>query len=207
MVRSEAKNISNNFSKIFSRSEATSLQVEHRNLRRQVADIFSAESLTEIFRGQDVVISALGFPKQLEEKMTKFTESMAAILEAMRSAGLRRIITMSAWYTDPITRAGQEMFDTMWTKVPGLVNTLDNEGEMDLMLARTEETISFTSVLVPTLSWDPASTTRQILASPGTTWVEGAAGLMPREGILGYFRGVFWGYFIPLLGGISHEEG
>ena len=169
--------------------------MEHRNLRRQVADIFSAESLTEIFRGQDVVISALGFPKQLEEKMTKFTESMAAILEAMRSAGLRRIITMSAWYTDPVTRAGQVMFDTMWTKVPGLVNTLDNEGEMDLMLARTEETISFTSVLVPTLSWDPPSTTRQILASPGRTWVEGEAGLMPREGILGVFWGILGGFY------------
>ena len=69
----------------------------------------------------------------------------------------------------------------LWSKVPGLVNTLDNEGEMDLMLARTEETISFTSVLVPTLSWDPA-TDREIIARPGRTWVEGAAGLMPREG-------------------------
>ena len=60
----------------------------------------------------------------------------------------------------------------LWSKVPGLVNTLDNEGEMDLMLARTEETISFTSVLVPSLCWDPP-TTRQILVSPGKTWVEG----------------------------------
>ena len=163
------------------RSEV-SLQVEHQNLRKEVADIFSSESLTPIFRGQDVVISALGFPKQLEGKMTKFTESMAAVLEAMRLARLRRIITMSAWYTDPATRAGQVMFDTMWSKVPGLVNTLNNEGEMDLMLARTEETVSFTSVLVPTLSWDPV-TARQIITRPGRTWVEGAAGLMPREGI------------------------
>ena len=105
------------------RSRTTDLRVEHHNLRREEADIFSSESLTPIFRGQDVVISALGFPKQAEEKMTKFTESMAAVLEAMRRAGLRRIITMSAWYTDPATRAGQVMFDTMWTKVPGLVNT------------------------------------------------------------------------------------
>ena len=79
------------------------------------------------------------------------------------------------------------MFDTMWSKVPGLVNTLNNEGEMDLMLARTEDTISFTSVLVPTLSWDPANTDRQILSSPGRTWVKGAAGLMPREGNFGGF--------------------
>ena len=35
------------------------------------------------------------------------------------------------------------MFDRMWSKVPGLVNTLDNEGEMDLMLANTEESLRF----------------------------------------------------------------
>ena len=78
----------------------------------------------------------------------------------------------------------------LWSKVPGLVNTLDNEGEMDLMLARTEETISFTSVLVPSLCWDPP-TTRQILVSPGKTWVEGAAGLMSREGNDQFFPFIF----------------
>ena len=36
----------------------------------------------------------------------------------------------------------------------GLVNTLNNEGEMDQMLkAQTE--LDFTSVLVPSLTWDP----------------------------------------------------
>ena len=78
----------------------------------------------------------------------------------------------------------------LWSKVPGLVNTLDNEGEMDLMLARTEETISFTSVLVPSLCWDPP-TTRQILVSPGKTWVEGAAGLVSREGNDQFFPFIF----------------
>ena len=57
----------------------------------------------------------------------------------------------------------------------------DVEGEMDQMLTRTEETVSFTSVLVPTLSWDPV-TDREIITRPGSTWVEEAAGLMPREG-------------------------
>ena len=113
--------------------------------------------------------------------MTKFTDSMKAVLEAMRAGSMRRIITMSAWYTEPSTRGGQEMFDLMWSKVPGLVNTLDNEGEMDRMLALTEETIIFTSVLVPTLSWDPR-TDKEILTSLGSTWVEGVSGLMSRQG-------------------------
>ena len=171
------------------RSKTSDLAMEHENLRREEADIFSSESLTPIFRGQDVIISALGFPKQVDEKMTKFTESMKAILEAMREARLMRIITMSAWYTDPATRGGQVMFDTMWSKVPGLVNTLDNEGEMDLMLARTEETVNFTSVLVPTLSWDPV-TEREIVTRPGNTWVEGAGGLMPRQDVARFLLSV-----------------
>lgn len=134
-----------------------------------------------VLAGQDLVISALGFPKQTVEKMTKFTDSMKAVLEAMRAVDVRRIVTMSAWYTDPTTRTGQEMFDCMWSKVPGLVNTLDNEGEMERMLAMTEESISFTSVLVPTLSWDQR-TDKKILTRPGSTWVEGVSGLMSRQG-------------------------
>ena len=73
------------------------------------------------------------------------------------------------------------MFDNMWSKVPGLVNTLNNEGEMDQMLAKTETEINFTSVLVPTLTWDPKSE-KTILVAENSTWVEGSSGLMPREG-------------------------
>ena len=73
------------------------------------------------------------------------------------------------------------MFDTMWSKVPGLVNTLDNEGEMDRLLASTDESVNFSSVLVPTLSWD-AATDKEILTRPASTWVEGCSGLMSRQG-------------------------
>ena len=84
------------------------------------ADIFDPASLAPIFKGHDVVVSVLGFPKQLEDTMTKFTESMSAIMDAMRKAGVGRVVTISAWYTDPNTREGQFMFDQMWTKVPGM---------------------------------------------------------------------------------------
>ena len=77
------------------------------------------------------------------------------------------------------------MFDNMWIKVPGLVNTLNNEGEMDKMLGNTEEDINFTSILVPTLTWD-LETDKEILTSVGGTWVDGvddSFGIMSREGI------------------------
>ena len=59
------------------------------------------------FSGNEAIISVLGFPKQLEEPMTKFTESMSAILKAMNIAQVTRIITISAWYTNPETRQGK----------------------------------------------------------------------------------------------------
>ena len=89
--------------------------------------------------------------------MTKFTESMEAILKGMEVAKVTRIITISAWFTDPATRDGQYLFDNMWSKLPGLVNTLNNEGQMDQLLRKSDEQIIFTSVLVPTLSWVTSS--------------------------------------------------
>ena len=53
------------------------------------------------------MISVLGFPKMTDKKMTLFTDSMEAILKAMESSNVNRIITISAWYTNPETRKGK----------------------------------------------------------------------------------------------------
>ena len=65
------------------------------------------ESLVPLFKGHDLVISVLGFPKQIDDAMTKFTESMDSILKAMRLSQVQRIVTISAWYTNPCTRKGK----------------------------------------------------------------------------------------------------
>ena len=96
--------------------------------------MFDPVSLAPIFKGHDVVVSVLGFPKQLEGTMTKFTESMSAILKAMKEADVARVVTISAWYTDPKTRDGQFMFDKMWTKVPGKHLSVNNMVPMFLHL-------------------------------------------------------------------------
>jgi len=161
--------------------DPSKLAVEHANLTTIKADVFDPISLAPIFKGHDVVVSVLGFPKQLEETMTKFTESMSAILKAMKEAGVGRVVTISAWYTDRKTRVGQYMFDNMWTKVSGLVNTLNNEGEMDQML-KAQTALDFTSVLVPSLTWDPM-TNKDILTADDACFVEDGSGLMPREDV------------------------
>jgi hypothetical protein len=53
------------------------------------------------------VVSVLGFPKQVDVPMRKFTESMDAILKAMKTAKVGRVVTISAWYSDPSTRKGK----------------------------------------------------------------------------------------------------
>lgn len=64
------------------------------------ADIFSADSLTPVFRGQDVIMSCLGFPASLFSVVTGYTLSMKAVVSAMRTGQVSRLITMTSWYTE-----------------------------------------------------------------------------------------------------------
>ena len=73
------------------------------------------------------------------------------------------------------------MYENMWSKLPGLENTLDNHYAKDQMLANTEENIDFTSLLVPTLTWDH-KTEKPIVAAAGAFCIEGVSGVMCREG-------------------------
>ena len=78
----------------------------HPKLTKITGDIFDPNVLAPIIRDHDVVVSVLGFPKQIDQPMTKFTDSMEAILKAMKMSKVQRIVTISAWYTNPNTRQG-----------------------------------------------------------------------------------------------------
>lgn len=64
------------------------------------ADIFSASSLKAHFKGQDVIMSCLGFPTSMFSAVTGYSQSMSAIISAMREARVNRIVTMTSWYTE-----------------------------------------------------------------------------------------------------------
>lgn len=64
------------------------------------ADVFSADSLKTHFHGQDVIMSCLGFPISTFSPVTGYTQSMNAMISAMREAQVNRIITMTSWYTE-----------------------------------------------------------------------------------------------------------
>ena len=160
----------------------------HDNLTVVVGDVFSAASLGPTFKGHDAVISVLGFPKKQPGcKMEDFTASMAAILPAMAAAEIHRIVTISAWFTTP-ERETQSRYTEGWVNLPGLTETLDNEGEMEKLLAQTAAdatagtAIAFTSIRPPSLTWDPGSG-KTVLEREGAGWVDGASGLMAREDV------------------------
>ena len=80
--------------------------INHPKLTKITGDIFDPNVLAPIIRDHNVVVSVLGFPKQIDQPMTKFTDSMEAILKAMKMSKVQRIVTISAWYTNQNTRQG-----------------------------------------------------------------------------------------------------
>ena len=59
--------------------------MSHENLTLVKGDIYNPKSLAPIFKGHDVIISVLEFPKQAEKIMVKFTETMDSILKDQNS--------------------------------------------------------------------------------------------------------------------------
>lgn len=83
------------------------------------ADIFSEDSLKPHFKGQDAVLSCLGFPISFLYGVTGYTQSMKAALNAMREVKVNRIITMTSWYTDR-----KCCYYVWYTKLKGLFLTV-----------------------------------------------------------------------------------
>ncbi|XP_067894876.1 flavin reductase (NADPH)-like [Heterodontus francisci] len=81
------------------------LTIQHDNLKVVEANIFSADSLVEHLTEQDVIMSCLGFPISIFSRVTGYTESIKAIVAAMRAAKVTQIIAMTSWYTKRCKRS------------------------------------------------------------------------------------------------------
>uniref|UniRef100_A0A3Q3X5S3 NAD(P)-binding domain-containing protein n=1 Tax=Mola mola TaxID=94237 RepID=A0A3Q3X5S3_MOLML len=131
------------------------LTVHHDNLKVAEADIFSADSLKAHFKGQDVIMSCLGFPASFYSGVTGYTESMKAVISAMREVRVNRIITMTSWYTEPNSGA-QSSFLIRFLLLPMIQSILKNMYEMEQLLKETDD-ISWTVVRSPGLKNLPSS--------------------------------------------------
>ncbi|KAG8011870.1 Flavin reductase (NADPH) [Nibea albiflora] len=131
------------------------LTVHHDNLKVVEADIFSAESLKTHFKGQDVIMSCLGFPASIFSAVTGYTLSMKVMISAMREAQVNRIITMTSWYTEP-NSGTQSPYLIRFLLLPLIRSVLTNMHQMEQFLQDTED-INWTVVRPPGLKNLPAS--------------------------------------------------
>ncbi|KAM9360425.1 flavin reductase (NADPH)-like [Symphorus nematophorus] len=131
------------------------LTVHHDNLKVVEADIFSNDSLKAHFKGQDVIMSCLGFPASIFSVVTGYTLSMNAIIGAMREARVNRIITMTSWYTEP-NSGTQASYLIRFLLLPIIRSVLTNMHEMEQFLQKTED-INWTVVRPPGLKNLPSS--------------------------------------------------
>ncbi|XP_031161727.1 flavin reductase (NADPH)-like isoform X2 [Sander lucioperca] len=131
------------------------LILHHDNLKMVEADIFSADSLKTHFKGQDVIMSCLGFPVSFFSAVTGYTLSMNSVISAMRESGVNRIITMSSWFTEP-NSARQSPYVIRFLLLPIIRGVLNNMYEMEKLLEKSED-INWTVVRPPGLKNMPAS--------------------------------------------------
>ncbi|KAM8760264.1 flavin reductase (NADPH)-like [Acanthopagrus schlegelii] len=131
------------------------LAVHHDNLKVVEADIFSADALKTHFKGQDVVMSCLGFPASIFSAVTGYTMSMNAMISAMRQARVNRIITMTSWYTEPNSGTNSSYL-IRFLLLPMIRSVLTNMHEMEKFLLNVED-INWTVVRPPGLKNLPAS--------------------------------------------------
>uniref|UniRef100_A0A8C1M0I1 NAD(P)-binding domain-containing protein n=1 Tax=Cyprinus carpio TaxID=7962 RepID=A0A8C1M0I1_CYPCA len=131
------------------------LTVTHDNLKVVEADIFSEDNLKLHFKGQDAVLSCLGFPISFFYGVTGYTQSMKAVLNAMREVKVNRIITMTSWYTDPNSGSNSSYF-IRFMLLPMIRSVLNNMYEMENFLKQTED-INWTVVRPPGLKNTPTT--------------------------------------------------
>ncbi|OCU00144.1 uncharacterized protein At2g34460, chloroplastic [Xenopus laevis] len=141
------------------------ITIQHQNLKVLETNIFSSESLEEHFKGQDAVMSCLGFQYKLFSSISGYTDSMKAVATAMRQAGVNRMVTMTSWYTGPGSGNNSSFF-VRNLLIPLIRSVLNNMYEMEHYLEKECSDLNWTVVRPPGLQNNPA-TDKEIMTSEG----------------------------------------
>ncbi|KAG8454365.1 hypothetical protein GDO86_000841 [Hymenochirus boettgeri] len=141
------------------------ITIQHPLLKVVEANVFSSESLVEHFKGQDAVMSCLGFPYKLFSSISGYTASMTAIVTAMRQSGVNRIVTMTSWYTGPGSGNNSSFF-VRNLLIPLIRSVLTNMYEMEQYLEKECSDLNWTVVRPPGLQNNPA-TDNEVMTSEG----------------------------------------
>ncbi|XP_063281424.1 uncharacterized protein YwnB-like [Pelobates fuscus] len=141
------------------------ITIQHDNLKVVECNVFSSESLAEHFKGQDAVLSCLGFPYKMFSSISGYTDSMAAIVAAMRQSEVNRIVTMTSWYTDT-SSAQNSSFFVRNVLIPLIRSVLNNMREMEQYLEKECSDLNWTVVRPPGLQ-NITATEKEIITHEG----------------------------------------
>ncbi|XP_071800986.1 flavin reductase (NADPH)-like [Asterias amurensis] len=130
------------------------LTIQHDKFQAVEADVYSADSMIPHFKGCDAVFSCLGADSGLMKTTTFYSDTMAAITEAMRKADVQRLICMASWYTN-YRKGDGGPFAQEWIFKPiaGLIlgRILTSMSLMESFLIKDCQDINFTIVRPPGL--------------------------------------------------------
>ena len=156
------------------------LKEKHDNLSVVKASIFSAEELTEAFRGHDAVVSALGFSRN--PPVTGYTEAMKATVAAMRASSVKRLVVMTAFHTDVTAARGQGFFLNLFIKF--LKHLLTNMREMEQYLEAQAGDLDWTVVRPGGLN-DKQPKEQTLMQQEGVMFImgSGVASYIPRANV------------------------
>ncbi|XP_071955691.1 uncharacterized sugar epimerase YhfK-like [Antedon mediterranea] len=136
---------------------------KHDNLKVVSGNVMDSDFLAQQFKGSDVVVSCIGTNTPTLFKVTLYTDTMGSILQAMRTAEVKRLVTVTAWGTkyDPQDHGPFWMEWLLNTFLIGRI--LRNMSEMEDNIMTQCGDIAYTIVRPPGLQ-DTPGTDKQIIA-------------------------------------------
>lgn len=130
------------------------------NFKAIKADLLNKDELAGHLTGHDCVLSALGVAGVKIFKITFYLDSMKSIVEAMRTAGIKRLVAMTSFYSKP-----DPNYPNVYSFVlrPMIGRQLDNMHEMETYLFEKCQDIDFTIVRPPRLLDAPLEETKEVV--------------------------------------------
>lgn len=126
------------------------MEAKHDNLKVEKADVCKADDLVPHFTGSDVVMSCLGHGITFFTAQTFYSESCKAIVEAMRTAGVKRFVAITAWCT--VYRPEHPMIIEWFLKPMFIGRNLADMARMETYLKDECSDIDWTCVKPPGLT-------------------------------------------------------
>ncbi len=113
---------------------------QHEQLQVHVGDVCDPAFLTSVFEGHDAVVSTLGPRSPSRSACMIYTDSAAAIVEATRATGLKRVLVTSTALLFPPTRILDHVIRFVARnnfKAAGLMEERIRTSDLDWTFART----------------------------------------------------------------------